>query len=135
MNQLVAGDIAAGQVTDLWNRTRREAADLLEAYDEAAATYDARTIRCPTIQPSMQEGRTDQGAECQSAATAREAVLSRARRALATWREHMHHMERWREGTLSPARVVRRWQLNWRASLEELRAYDRAQRAAAGQTC
>ena len=41
MNQLVAGDIAPGQVTDLWERTRSEATDLLEDYDEAAARYDA----------------------------------------------------------------------------------------------
>ena len=66
---------------------------------------------------------------------ARDEVLRKAERAMATWREHVRDMEMLRDGTLSPAAARRAWQQNRRAGEAELRAYERAQRAAIGQAC
>lgn len=139
MNQLVAGEITLAQASAFWNRTRREAAGLLDRYNDAAATYAARTIRCPaaaaTDAHADQADNAAQAIDCQKAVSSRNAVLRRARAALATWRKHVHHMEMLRAGNLSPARAVRLWQSSWRAGVNELRAYDEARRAAVGDTC
>jgi hypothetical protein len=146
MNQLVAGDITLAQASDFWTRTRRQAAGLLARYDDAAAVYGARITRCPTTSHDRHDGHAaseeaDQretaaeSAGCRSAVVARNAVLRRARTALATWRAHVHHMEMLRDGTLSPTRALDLWQQSWRTGMAELGAYDTARRAAAGHRC
>ena len=131
MNRLVAADPTLMRAERHWNRTRREAVGLVDRYDEAAAAYAARTVRCPPDQ--SQEGNGGEG--CRSAVAARDEVLRKAERAMATWREHVRDMEMLRDGTLSPAAARRAWQQNRRAGEAELRAYERAQRAAIGQSC
>lgn len=133
MERLVAADPTLTKAKRYWNRTRRETAGVLDRYDEATAAYAARTVRCPPTPP--RDDQTDPVEDCRSAVAARDAVLRRADKAMATWREHVHDMEMLREDTLSPARARRLWQQSWRAGKAELRAYDRAQRAATGHAC
>jgi hypothetical protein len=133
MKRRVADDSTLARAQAYWARTRREADGLLDRYDEAAAAYAARTVRCPANPP--RDDSTGRVENCRSAATARDTVLRRAGRAVATWREHMLDMEMLRQDTLSPSQARRQWRQSWRAGQAELRAYERAQRAAVGLSC
>jgi hypothetical protein len=135
MNQLVAGEITLSQASDFWNRTRRQAGDRLAAYDDAAAAYAARTTRCPATAGDPDATTSAARADCRAAVTARNVTLRRADAALTTWREHVHHMEMLRDGTLDPDRATRLWQQSWRAGVAEIRAYDRAERHHAATRC
>lgn len=130
MNQLVAGKITLAQASDFWNQTRRQAADLLAAYDGAAGAYAARTTRCPATDRSG-----DQAGACHGAVTARNATLRRADAALATWRVHVHHMEMLRAGTMDPDTATRLWQKSWHAGVAQIRAYDTARSGARALAC
>lgn len=132
MNQLVAGEITLDQASDYWNRTRRQAADRLARYDAADRDFDARTMRCP--RPADAQADTAVGA-CSQAVRARGAVLRRADIALETWREHVHHMEMLRAGTMSADRATELWQQSWRAGLREIQRYDAAADRASSRTC
>lgn len=132
MNQLVAGEISLAQASDYWDRTRRQAADRLARYDAADRAFDARTVRCPRASDAEADTAV---VSCSQAVRARTAVLRRADIALETWREHVHHMEMLRAGTMSADRATQLWQQSWRAGLREIQRYDAAASRASSRSC
>jgi hypothetical protein len=132
MNKLVTGAITLEQATEFWDDTRVAADRRLARYESAAAQYDQRTARCPR---AGAETLTPTEAHCAQAVAARGRALSEASISLATWREHVHHMEMLRMGEMSPAEATQLWLASWKQGVRELRAYGTAARAAEERTC
>jgi hypothetical protein len=126
MNQLVTGSITLRQATAFWDRTRIDAQERLAAYDAAAKSLDG-LARC-------QKGDTEI-AHCRAGVHARSRQLALAERSLATWREHVQHMEMLRHGHLTPQKATRMWLASWQQGLRQLDAYDAAARDAGRHHC
>lgn len=126
MNQLVTGTITLRQATAFWNRTRVDAEERLAVYDAAARSLDG-LARC-------QKGDTEV-AHCRAAVHARSRQLALADRSLATWREHVHHMEMLRHGHITPKKATRMWLASWQQGVRQLDAYDASARDAGRHHC
>lgn len=126
MNQLVSGSITLRQATAFWDRTRVDAQERLAAYDAAAASLHG-LARCHREDTEI--------ARCRDAVHARSRQLSLADRSLATWREHVQHMEMLRHGHLSPKKATRMWLASWHRGVRQLDTYDAAARDAGRHHC
>lgn len=126
MNQLVTGSITLRQATAFWNRTRVDAQERLAAYDAAVQSLDG-LARCHKGDTEIKH--------CRAAVHARSRQLALAERSLATWREHVQHMEMLRHGHLSPEKATRMWLASWRQGLRQLDSYDAAARDAGRHHC
>ena len=135
MNQLVAGKITLAQATAFWDRTRVGARRNLAAYATADERLSSRASSpSPTTLPAPAEAAPELEA-CLDAVAAARTTIDAARTTMATWRHHVHDMERLRAGTLSPAAAQKAWLRTWRQGDRELRVYERRDRVAEQLRC
>jgi hypothetical protein len=132
MNQLVAGAISLEEAQRYWEQTREGAERRLAAYDSAMEEWRQRGARCPRPENLRPRSRA---AKCIHAVEGRTRALRAAATSLKTWREHVHHMEMLRDGTMSPEEATRLWLASWRAGDRELQVYGQASREAASLSC
>lgn len=130
MNKLVTGAISLQQATAFWNQTRVGAQERLARYDAAVRALEGAANRCS---PAAAAAVDDQ--RCAAAVEARDLALRKAHRATATWRQHVHHMEMLRQGTLSPAMAQRMWLRSWHRGVRQLEAYRAAAQDARARHC
>jgi hypothetical protein len=134
MNKLVVGAITLKQAWQFWNDTRSGAHKRLHDYAVAQRHHQQRIYRCPA--PSAAERKaTPALGPCHRAVAARARTLHRARIALGTWKQHVHHMDMLRSGEMTPEQANQLWLQSWREGDRELRAYREAARASRGMTC
>jgi hypothetical protein len=126
MNDLVAGRITLDQAAAFWDTTRVGAQRRLTRFAAAAATLEGLP-RC--------HQRDTEVAGCADVVHARSRQLATADRTLATWQEHVRHMEMLRHGHLSPARATRMWLASWEEGVREIDAYDAAKAEAVDGDC
>jgi hypothetical protein len=126
MNQLVAGEITLDQASAFWNQTRVGAQRRIADFRRADKAYRGRDRGCPASEGS---GATTWRA-CARAVALRDKVHAVARRAIATWAEHVRDMERLRSGQLSPTMATEMWQMSWRMGQDQIDAYHDALRRA-----
>ena len=131
MNKLVVGAISLRQARQFWNQTRVGAHAKLHEFAASRADYDRRIYHCaapgPQAQPALEE--------CHRAVVARGRTLRRASVALATWEEHVHHMDMLRKGEMTPQQATDLWLQSWRQGMRQVESYQAAARAGRGLTC
>lgn len=132
MNQLVAGAISLEEARRYWEQTREGADRRLSAYDSAMEEWRGRGARCPRREHLPPRSRQ---AKCVHAVEGRARAMRAAATSIETWREHVHHMEMLRDGTMSPEEATRLWLASWRAGDRELQVYGQASREAASLSC
>jgi hypothetical protein len=133
MNKLVVGAITLAQATQFWSQTREGARTLLHDFAAADRHYEQRSARCPHTVPSTATG--GELGTCTKAVAARNRVVHTARRALATWRMHVMHMEMLRNGEMTPEQATSLWLKSWREGQGEVDDYRAAVRDARGLQC
>jgi hypothetical protein len=134
MNQWVVGAITTQQANQFWNKTREGAWLRLARFKVAVRQYDERTARCP--RPTDVQAHADELGACQKAVAERGHAVRLARRALETWRMHVHHMDMLRAGEMTPEEASALWLQSWREGDREVTDYRAAARqAAAGPRC
>jgi hypothetical protein len=130
MNLLVAGKISLSVATTFWDETRVRAAQNAAAFRRADKELAAIGTVCPALAPELANaapyGQVVALKNCASAITARNAALSRARKAVSTWEHHIHDMEMLRMGHITPAQATAAWQKNWKTGEKQLATYNKA---------
>ena len=133
MNKLVLGVITLKQANQFWNQTRVGAHTRLREFDTAQARLNRETIRCP--HRPLTRPAHNRLTRCEQAVSANFRALRLARKALMTWRMHVHHMEMLRTGMMSPSRATQLWLMNWHQGQDEVARYRGAVRAARAHHC
>ncbi len=121
MNKLVVGEITPQQAADFWDRTRVGAQRRLAAFDEAGDEAERRGIDCPT--PQRLGRASTEVRDCAARVAADEATWLAARRALATWAEHVEDMDMLKMGHLSLQDAGAKWLASWQQGVREIDAY------------
>jgi hypothetical protein len=129
MNKLVVGEITLRQARDFWNATRRGAQRHVEAFQDAVDELTRVGIDCPD--PEVLAPGARALPECARSVEAAVKTLRAARTSVATWAEHVHHMEMLRQGQMTPEEATRAWLKSWKKGARELADYQAAQRAEA----
>ena len=127
MNLLVAGKITLSVARTFWDQTRvlasQNAAAFRAADELLAATHSTCPEPGPTAACSAPVDKVEAVTACAKAGMARGAVLARARDAITTWEHHIHDMELFRTGQLSPSQATTKWQANWQTGQRQVDAY------------
>jgi hypothetical protein len=129
MNKLVVGAITLPQATAFWNQTRVGAYDRIGRFDDAEAELERRGIDC-TAPRLLGADVSPAYRACAQHVVAELRALRSARTAIATWKHHMHAMDQLRAGQLSPASATQMWMMMWQRGVDELEAFDAAERTA-----
>jgi len=129
MNTLVVGEITLRQARDFWNDTRRGAQRRVADFDAALAELERVGIDCPD--PGVLAPGARALPACAESVEAGVDALSAARASVATWAEHVHHMEMLRLGQMTPEEATSAWLASWKKGAEELEDYKAAHRAEA----
>jgi hypothetical protein len=130
MNKLVTGAITLQQANDFWNQTRVAAARKLRTFHAADRRLRALDLRCDV--PTRAAGATHPVlAGCAQAVAEQRRAVAATRAALHTWGAHVQDMEMLRMGHLSAAQATEMWLRSWHQGVDELRRYDRVDRATA----
>ena len=131
MNKLVVGAISLPQARQFWGQTRVGAHAKLHEFATTRSDYDRRIYHCAG--PGTQDKPVLE--ECHRAVVSRGQTLHLATVSLATWEEHVHHMEMLRRGEMTPQEATDLWLQSWRQGVREVEAYRAAARADRGLTC
>lgn len=127
MNLLVAGKISLAVARTFWDQTRVGASQNAAAFRAAdellAATHSTCPEPGPTAACSAPVDKVEAVTACAKAGMARGAVLALARDAITTWEHHIHDMELFRTGQISPAQATSKWQANWQTGQRQVDAY------------
>jgi hypothetical protein len=127
MNLLVAGKISLAVARTFWDQTRVGASQNAAAFRAAdellAATHSTCPEPGPTAACSAPVDKVEAVTACAKAGMARGAVLARARDAITTWEHHIHDMELFRTGQISPSQATSKWQVNWQTGQRQVDAY------------
>ena len=127
MNLLVSGKITLAVARTFWDQTRVGASQNAAAFRAAdellAATHSTCPEPGPTAACSAPVDKVEAVTACAKAGMARGAVLARARDAITTWEHHIHDMELFRTGQISPAQATSKWQVNWQTGQRQVDAY------------
>lgn len=132
MNQLVTGVITLEQATAFWDDTRVGAARKLARFRSALRDLEASEEGCPGTERSHE--KHDDGS-CAAAVAARAPALRALDTALATWGEHVRHMEMLRLGHMSPEEAGQLWLASWRTGVGQVRGYQQAARGSRHAHC
>jgi hypothetical protein len=132
MNQLVTGVITLEQATAFWDDTRVGAARKLARFRSAHRDLEASEEGCPGTERSHE--MHDEGS-CAAAVAARAPALRALDTALATWGEHVRHMEMLRLGHMSPEEAGQLWLASWRTGVAQVRGYQQAARESRHAHC
>ncbi len=137
MNQLVAGEITVAQATDYWNGTRVGAHRLADTFRSLDLDLQGSTERCPAAGDAGEaaSGSYDPLHACASAARAFENSLEAARIGMTTWEHHIHDMDLFRAGDITPEEATTMWLQSWQAGASELATYDRRAASALKSEC
>ena len=127
MNQLVVGEITLQQATDFWDDTRLGARRRLGEFHRAFDDLRREGVDCPD--PGLLAPGDVALPSCARAVRAEVAALGAAQVSIATWEEHVHHMDMLRLGQMTPERATSLWLASWQQGVRELRDYEAASRA------
>ena len=130
MNKLVVGAISLQQANAFWNQTRVGAQRKMDRFYDATRQLWRQGVDCPS--PDRLGHASGALRSCAQRVTADLQALGAARTAMGTWNKHVKDMEMLRMGHLSPAAATQMWLASWRTGLEQLRTYQRTERALAG---
>jgi hypothetical protein len=139
MNQLVNGAISVEQAREFWDETRLGAHRNLARYESARQPIKPAARGC-----GVRAGHGAQGAHgaearalrnCRASITARSRAVQALDTTLATWREHVHHMEMLRMGHMSAERAGQLWLASWETGNQQVRDYHAALHASRNAHC
>jgi hypothetical protein len=133
MNQLVAGAISVEQARAFWDETRVGAQRNLARYESARQRLEPAERGCRPRAGHVHHG---QGVgKCRAAVTARTRAVQALDTTLATWREHVRHMEMLRTGRMSAEHAGQLWLASWETGNQQVRDYHAALRASRHARC
>jgi hypothetical protein len=138
MNQLVAGKITISAARNFWEATRIGATEHAAAFHIADDTLGAQGATCTQLDAAQSAAASRQQSAalvtCRKALAARGPILAQARTGISMWEHHIHMMEMFRSGEITPSQAAAAWLEIWKAGDRQLKSY-RAAVAAAGPSC
>lgn len=130
MNKLVVGEITLQQATAFWNSTRLGAHRGVKDFHDAVEVLRRVGVDCPS--PVLLAPGARALPACAREVQAEAHALRAAQVSVATWNEHIHHMDMLRLGQMTPEEATRLWLASWQQGVRELDAYEAAAREAQG---
>jgi hypothetical protein len=128
MNKLVLGEITLQQATEFWERTRLGAQRRVRDVDNSIDDLRAEGVDCPLPGLLAPGSRALPG--CARGVHAAVGALEAAQVSVATWSEHIHHMDMLRLGQMTPEQATEMWLSSWQRGVRDLDTYDAAVKAA-----
>ncbi|GAA1434370.1 hypothetical protein GCM10009641_27490 [Mycobacterium cookii] len=124
MNKLVVGEITLRQATEFWERTRVGAQRRVGEFDESLAVLRTEGVDCPG--PALLARGARALPACAREVQAAVRALQAARVSVATWEEHIRHMDMLRLGQMTPQQATEMWLASWRRGVKDLDDYEAA---------
>ena len=128
MNKLVVGEISLRQATQFWEDTRLGAQRRVRDFQRAVDDVRRQGVDCPD--PDLLAPGARALPSCARSVQADLGALRAAGPSIATWAEHVHHMDMLRLGQMTPEQATSAWLVSWRQGARELAEYEVANRRA-----
>ena len=138
MNDLQAGRISVATAKAQWPSTTDRAQENVAAFRAADQALGASTATCassPSAKAAMTAATNAALTRCATAMGSVDAVLARARTAIAPWEEHLTDQSHFKAGGMTASMAEAAWRVMWRKGLATLPAYLDAAQESRGATC